>query len=150
MLYVYEHGIAPNIVALYTAAFGDIQLSYGIYSRIAIFHGYAAITAPASLASLCLFDRISHRSSNWSQVVLAVCLWQLVVVAVLVGSYELGFDWWLHQLGWTVFGAPENLWSFRNLVLHRIVAWFICTTPVACAALWLYSKQAKDTPVNPV
>lgn len=150
MLYVYQHSIAPNIVMLYTAAFGDIQLSYGTFSRIAIFHAYAATTAPASLASLCLFDRISHRMSHWSQVALAFCLWQVVVVAVLVSSYELGFHLWLHELDWAVFGAPENLYSFRNLALHRIVAWFICTTPVACVALWLYSKRTEDTPVDPV
>lgn len=144
MLYVYTHGIAQNIVALYTAAFGDIQSNYGIYYRIAILHGYAAITAPASLASLFLFDRLSHRSAGRNRVVCAVCVWQLVVVAVLLGSYEMQFAWWLHQLGWAVFGVPENLYSFRNLALHRIVAWFICTTPVACAALWLYSKNVVE------
>ena len=148
MLYVYRYCIGPIVVVLYTASIGDIQSSIGIFTRLAIFLGYVVVTSPASLISLCLFDRLSHRSSNWSQVAFAVCVWQLVVVAVLVGSYELEFDYWLHQLGWIIFGVPENLYSFRNLVLHRIVAWIVCTTPVACAALWLYSKHTEVAPVS--
>lgn len=148
MLYVYQYCIGPIVVALYTAAFGDIQSSIGIFTRLTIFLGYVVTTSPASLMSLYLFDRLSQRSMNWSQVAFAVCVWQLVVVTVLVGSYEMGFEYWLHQLGWSVFGAPEDLYSFRNLFLHRIVAWFICTTPLACAVLWVYSKLTATSSVS--
>jgi hypothetical protein len=68
--------------------------------------------------------------------------WEMVVVAILICSYEVGFPYMVNQLGWALFGPPENIYSFGNLVLHRIIAWLICTTPVAWMVLWGYSTLA--------
>jgi hypothetical protein len=65
---------------------------------------------------------------------------EVLVVLVLVSSYEIGFSYSLNQLGWAVLGPPDNVYSFQNLVLHRIIAWLIETTPVSWTALWLHSK----------
>ena len=62
--------------------------------------------------------------------------WEAAVVAILIWSYEVGFPYKINQLGWAIFGPPDNLYSFHNLMLHRIVAWLICTTPVALVGLF--------------
>ena len=47
----------------------------------------------------------------------------------------------INWLGWSIFGAPENIYSYTNLLLHRVLAWLILTTPVAWFALCLYSRE---------
>jgi hypothetical protein len=140
MLLVYGHIVSPLVVAAYTAWFGDVQASYGRFERFGVYLGILVITFPATLVSLLLFDRLSHRATTLKQSLAAFCGWQLVVVVVLIWSYEAGFHYMVNELGWALFGPPEDAYSFRNLVLPRIIAWMLCTTPVGCMALWGYSK----------
>lgn len=142
MVFVYGHIVGHFVVMAYTAYFGDVQASYGMFERVATYLGILVITSPATLISLLLFDRLFYRPARWTRRAAVFCGWELVVVAVLIWSYEVGFPYIVNQVGWAIFGPPENLYSFRNLVLHRIIAWLVCTTPVAWLALWVYSKVA--------
>jgi hypothetical protein len=140
MMFFYGRVIRHLVAAAYTAWFGDVQASYGTFERFATYVGILAITSPSTLVSLLLFDRLSHRPVIWKRSVPAFCGWELAVVAILICSYEIAFPYMVNQLGWALFGPPEEIYSFRNLMLHRIIAWLICTTPVAWMALWGYSK----------
>ena len=142
MMFVYRPAIGHFVVAAYTAWFGDVQASYGRFERLAAYFGNIAITSLATLVSLLLFDRLSHRPATWKRRAVTFCGWQLVVVAILIWSYEVGFPYMVNQLGWALFGPPEDLYSFRNLALPRIITWLLCTTPVAWIALWAYSNSA--------
>lgn len=140
MMIVFRDVIAQFVVAAYTACFGNIQASYGSFDRLATYLAIVVITSPASLVSLILFDRLSHGSAKRKRMLVTFAAWQLVVIAVLVWSYEIGFPYMVNQIGWALFGPPEDIYSFQNLVLHRIIAWMLCTTPVAWIVLWGYSR----------
>jgi hypothetical protein len=105
----------------YEALFGEIQASYGAYSRLAMYLGFVAVTIPATPVTIWLFDRLSSRLLTWRQEAPSIFIWEVIVVLVLVSSYEIGFSYSLNQVGWAVFE----------------------TTPVAWTSLWLHSKLAK-------
>jgi len=145
MFFVFQYFVGRIVVAVYTAWFGDIQQSYGRYERIGTYFEFVVITSPASLLSLRLFNGLSRRKANWAQTFITFVGWEFVAVAVLIGSYEAGFSYMIHQLDWAIFGPNENLYSFRNLMVHRIIAWLLCTTPVAWIALWVHRKLTSQT-----
>ena len=116
------------------------QVGYGTFVRIATYIEFDVITLPATLVSLRLFDALLHRRALFKPMAVTFLAWQFVVIAVLVLSYEVGFSYMINQLGWDLFGPPDSLYSFTNLVLPRMIAWLVCTTPVGWMALWWYSK----------
>lgn len=140
MYFVFGHFISQLLVSTYTEWLGDIQQSYGRFERITTYLGFVVITAPASLISLRLFDGLSHRLVKWKLILISFLGWQIAVVAVQSCSYEVELAWKIHQLDWALFGPQENLYSFRNLMVNRIIAWLLCTTPVAWMALWVHPK----------
>lgn len=140
MYFVSGHVINQFVVAAYTTWFGEIQQSFGRFARIETYLAFVVITSPASLISLRLFDGLSRRQVKWKQRLITFLGWQIVVVAVLVWSYEAGFSYMIHRLDWAIFGPQENLYSFRNLMVDRIIAWLLCTTPVAWIALRAHPK----------
>jgi hypothetical protein len=140
ILFIYPHTIAHVVLAAYTAWFGDIQASYATYARVATYVAIVTITSPASLITLLIFDGLTHRQLRWKRMLVGFLAWQLLAVAILIWSFESGFPYLLNQLSWTLFGPPENLYSFRNITLPRVVGWLLCTTPVGLLALWIYSE----------
>ena len=141
MMSVYNHALGYGVVAAYTAWFGDIQASYERFERLAAYFEIIAITAPATIGSLLLFGRLNHLATTWKRSAVSFCGWQLMVVAVLIISYEFGLTYMVNQLVWALFGPPENIYSFRNLALHRTITWLLCTIPVAWIALWAHFKS---------
>ncbi len=139
LMFAYRYTVGELVYLIYVALFGDIQTSYGAFVRVAMFVGYASVTLPATLIAVWLFDKLVHRTWRWRRSLLTVALWEVLVVFVLVSSYEIGFSHALHEIDWAVFG-PNDVYTFRNLALHRIIAWLIETTPVAWIALWVHTK----------
>ena len=142
MMLAYPHTIGQLVVVTYERLLGDIHASYVTFSRIETYAGLASVTLPAALIGLWLFRAISHRPWKWRRAAMIIAVWEALVLLVLVSSYEIGFPYSLNQVGWAIFGVPDNIYSFTNLALPRIIAWFIETTPVAWTSLWLYSKFA--------
>jgi hypothetical protein len=140
MALAYPNTLGKLLLVTYEAIFGEIQASYGAFSRLAMYLAFAAITLPATFVAVWLFDRLSRRSLRWRQAGLSILIWEVLVILVLVSSYEIGFSYSLNQVCWAVFGPPNDLYGFRNIVLPRIIAWLIETTPVAWTSLWLHSK----------
>jgi len=150
MMFIYPHTVGYVIYTLYTAYFGDIQASYGTYSRIGVYVGLAVITTPATFVSLGLCNVLAKQPSTWRLWGVAAVAWQVLLIPILIWSYESGFSYKINQLGWDIFGPPDEIYSFRNLVLHRIVAWLVCTIPVSLAVLWGYSQISRgDRPKPP-
>jgi len=147
MLIFYQRVGSKFVLSVYTTWFGDVQASYGRYERLATYFGFVIITLPAIMASLRLIDRLSHRSPGWKRMIIAFGAWQLAVVAILIWSYESGLSFKVSQLEWTLFGPPDDLYSFRNLVLHRVITWLLCTTPIAWLVLLGYSVCGKARPM---
>lgn len=137
---VYPNTVGQLLRMTYEALFGDIQASYGTFLRIATFVGDVVVTLPATFVAVWLFDKLSRRSLRWRRAAISISIWEFLVVLVLVSSYEIGFSYSLNQVGWAILGPLDNVYSFSNLVLHRIIAWLIETTPVSWTALWLHSK----------
>jgi hypothetical protein len=142
LMFAYRYTVGEVVYVMYVALFGDIQSSYGVYARVAMFVAYATFTIPATLIAVWLFDRLLRRTWQWRRSLLTVAGWEVLVVLVLVSSDETGFPYALNQVGWALFGPPDDVYSFQNLVLHRVIAWFIETTPVAWISLWVHSKLA--------
>ncbi len=144
MMVVHHYFTAPLMLSAYTALFGNVQASYGWYSRIAAYVGVIVTTSPATLVGLRLFDVLSRRSPAPKQIVVAFWLWQMVVFTVLICSYEAGGSYKINQAVWALFGPPADLYNVANFVLPRIIAWLLCTIPVSWFALWRYSKLTKS------
>jgi hypothetical protein len=142
VLFVYEPTVGRVVVAAYTAWFGDIQASYGTFGRVAEYFGLLITTGTATGVSLWLSDVLSRQRPAWRRKTTVFAVWEAAAMIVLIWSYEVGFPYMIHELDWTVFGPVDDLYSFRNLVLHRIVAWVLCTTPIAWVALWLNAALA--------
>lgn len=141
MMYVYGYLIGHFVVAAYTLFYGDIQASYGRFERFATYIGLLVITLPASVLAIAIVDKLSACKAPPKRKILTLGCWQLVTMLVLASCYEFGFPYMINQLGWRLFGPPTEIYSFQNLVLHRIIAWLLCTTPIACLAVWTYSRS---------
>src|SRR6266404_6703365 len=129
LVLVYRPTIGRAVVEVYTFWFGDIQASYGTFERIGTYLGNLIVTAPVTGLTLVLLDFLSHQQRNWRRLLVVFLMWEAVTFAALVWSYETGFSYRLNQLDWRLFGPPDDLYSLRNLLLPRIIAWLLCTTP---------------------
>jgi hypothetical protein len=141
MTVIYEPTVGRLVLAIYSVWFGDIQASYGTFDRVLTYCGIATVTIPATIASLWLFKTLSHEAWRWKRAAPTFLGWEVCNAALLVWSYERGFPMMINSLGWSIFGAPEDIYGYTNLLLHRVLAWLICTTPVAWFALCLYSCE---------
>ncbi len=140
MMFIYGNVIGQIVVAVYTWIYGDIQSSFGRFARLSTYTGLLVITLPASVAASVIVDKLSPPKCIIKQRLLLAGCWQSVTMILLAASYEFGFPYMIHQFGWQIFGPPTELYSFQNLVLHRIIAWLICTIPIAVLTLWSYSR----------
>src|SRR5262249_27597038 len=50
----------------------------------------------------------------------------------------------INQLDWYLFGPAGDVYSFRHLVLPRIVAGMVCTMPPILAACWSHSGPPRS------
>ena len=149
MMFLYGNAIGHIVVAVYTWRYGDIQSSYGRFERLSTYTGLLLITLVASVAAIAIVAKLLPYKCTLKQNVLVAVCWQSVTMILLAGSYEFGFPYMINQLGWRMFGAPTEVYSFQNLVLHRIIAWLICTIPTGILAVWFWSRlyaHRRDTP----
>ena len=137
VLSVYRPTIGRVVVAVYAAFCGDIQSSYVTFARIGQYFGLTTTTAMATAITLWFFEALTRRRSTWRRRAIVFASWETVAVAVLIWSYEVGFPYKINELEWAIFGPPDDLYGFRNMVLHRVIAWLICTTPIASAGVLL-------------
>ena len=140
--FAYWYTVGELVYLIYVVLVGDIQSSYGVYARVAMFVAYATFTMPAALIAVWLFDRLLRRTWQWRRSLFTIAGWGVLVVFVLVSSDETGFPYALNQVGWVIFGPPDTVYGFQNLALHRAIAWLIETTPIAWIALWVHIKLA--------
>jgi hypothetical protein len=149
MSLIYAPTLGRLIFAAYIACFGEVQESYGRYDRISTYSEIVSVTITATITALWLFNALLREAHSCRRAVLTFLAWQAGTVAVLAWSFETGFSMMINSLGWSIFGAPEDVYSFTNIVLHRIIGWLICTTPVAWIALCLYSASPKSAFARP-
>jgi hypothetical protein len=64
--------------------------------------------------------------------------------ASLDWSYEVGLPYLINQLDWYLFGPALDIYSFRNLVLPRLVAGMVCTMPPVIGAYWWHSRPRES------
>lgn len=141
---VYPNTIGVLMRASYEVLFGNIQASYVAFERAMAFVFYFTVTFPATLVAVWLFNTLSRRFWSWGQVAWTISAWEFLAVLVLVSSYEIGFSYALNQVGWAIFGPPDDLYGFRNVLLPRVISWFIEMTPVAWTSLWLCSRLGEE------
>ncbi len=137
--------------AAYVWAFGDIQASFGRYERFATYLGIVLATTPATAVSLGLVNVLIPGPRRWRDTFVTFAAWQVAAAGALVWSYESGFPSMVRRLDWTLFG-PTDVYSFRNLVLPRIIAWIVCTTPLIWTVGWFYSglvQPVRSAPHSP-
>ena len=148
MMFVYGNLISHLVVAAYTLLFGDIQASYGHFERLATYIGLIVITLPAIAVTIALIDKLSASKPSLKRKLLTFSWSQIATILVLGSSYEFGFPYMINQLGWRLFGPPTEIYSLQNLMLHRIIAWLLCTMPIVWLAAWTYSRSCGSQPEN--
>jgi hypothetical protein len=137
LIVLYRPTFGRIVEASYSAWVGDIQANYGLYARLTAYLVIVLVTTPATLLSLRLLHWLCRSPGGWMCTGLTFAAWQAVVVPALIWSYEVGLAVKISDLRWELFGPPAEIYSFSNLVLPRLIAWLVCTVPVACAGLWL-------------
>jgi hypothetical protein len=139
-LIAFSRTLTPFVTWIYEGWWGSIQNSYGCFERLVVYLQIIVGTTLATLVSLRAFDLICRQRVNWVLVRRVFYSWQIIVIGLLIGSHEFSFAYKLNQLVWTVRGPPDNIYSFTNLVLPRILAWLCCTVPVSWVGLRFYSN----------
>lgn len=129
--------------AAYRFWFGDDRASY-IGDRISTYVATLLITVPPTALTILMTDFLTGQQRNWRRRVITIVAWQAATFAVLACSYEFGLSSKLNRLDLTVFGPPNDLYGWRNLVLPRVLAWILCTTPPACVAMWFHETLARN------
>jgi hypothetical protein len=140
VLAVYPNTVGRIFLNLYTAFFGDIQANYGRFERVATYIGLATVT---TIATACVFpvcDRLLRQRTTRRSKIICFAVAEVALLLTLIWSYESAFPFTLNQIGWKLFGPPADIYSFRNLVIHRWIAWQICTTPIVLIAHWLHGR----------
>ena len=140
MSFLHGYVIAPAITFAYEAHFGDIQASYGRYEWVSTIAAFVIIPLLPAFMSVRLYDQLVRRPSDWRRIVASSIVWELLLVPILIWSYWFSLHYKINQIAWAVNGPPENIYSFTNLALPRLIAWLICTVPVGLAVLWLHQK----------
>jgi hypothetical protein len=143
MAYVYQYFVSHLVTAAYTSICGDVQASYDTFARLATYLGLLIVTLMASLVTLSIVDRLSGCRARARRKIRTLVSWQVAVMLILVLSYEVDFPSMLHRIGWQLLGPPTEIYSFRNLILHRIIAWLLCTTPIAWLAVRTYCHSCE-------
>jgi len=140
-----EFILGPLIAWCYMAAFGDVQDSYARYAWIAVSTAYFQRTTIATFVSLIVFEKLSGREIRWWRLAITFLAWEAVVMMALLAAYKLQLFWFFHEIDWAIFGPPESIYTFRNIMLPRLLAWLVCTVPIGIVALSSFSRQAVAT-----
>ena len=148
IMLIYRRFFSPLLYAAYTHWFGSVQANYGAYERSMLYLYYLVVTASATLIGIVIFDRQRGMHPPARVRILAACGWTWATWSALIAAYENGITYEINQLFWKLFGIPNNLYSFRNLMLHRIVTWLLCSISTAVLAIWLYSRFTRATPTG--
>lgn len=143
-LYIYPATVERAVLAVYAYYYGDVQASFGRYSRVAAYSWIVIATTPATAISIYVFIYLTRSSTLVRRVIGTFVAWQAAVIAALICSYEVGLPFTITLIGWPLFGRLDA-YSIVNLVVPRLIAWFICTTPPAVVALWLYGEACGFT-----
>lgn len=136
------YAIGWVVHSVYTSLFGDVQESYATYERAATYTVIFTVTALATAVGVLLLRVLERRATTWRRTVGTFIAWHAAAVAALVASNEWDLPWIVHRLDREIFGTPESLYTWRNLVWPRVIAWVLSSTPAIAAVLWLRSKVA--------
>jgi hypothetical protein len=98
------------------------------------------VTALATAVGVALLIVLEGRRATIRHTIGTFVAWHAAAVAALVASEELGLFWVFHRIDWILFGTPENLYSFRNLMLPRVIGWLMSSTAAIAMVLWLRDK----------
>lgn len=69
-----------------------------------------------------------------------------ILFAVLQGTaMQLGLEYHINVVVlWPLFGAPDDIYSFRNLAVPRILAYIVTSIPAFLAGLITYQSLSQD------
>lgn len=153
-LYVYGYFVWRVVLEAYTSVLGDVQAGIGRYQRLDAYIAFVVMTAPATLAAIFLLCRYHGHRPTWKTVSAMFLLWELPILTFLAWNFETGLHSTINQFMWTLFGPPDDLYSVRNVVLPRLLAWLLCTLPVCIAVTWYCSRRlasrARGFPVDAI
>ncbi len=151
------HVILVAVVYLFSTPFGYlyhsffqrfvaevVQANYGLYELSSYVSGFAAMTSPATIASLITLDWSLGSYPSRKHRLGACLLWEALVVILLFAAYEQGLDQYYRSWDWNFFGPPDSPYSFRNFLLPRILAVLTVTVPLGGLILWNYSRLPRE------
>ena len=136
--------IGAMIFSAFTTCCGDPHANYTAYTAVALRVVNACLTAPATLLALWLIHRLDHSPIRAIRFLTFFLAWEIAVVTTLLAANDLQLAWMIHKFLWTIFGPFDEMYSFRNLALHRLIAWLICTVPIGCLSLWWHGRSKPE------
>ena len=76
----------------------------------------------------------------WQRIIFAWLAWQVYFSELYFVGAQAGIGYKFNQLLWWLFGVPEDLYGFRNMVLHRIVIFAAISAPPTLFGLLVYQR----------
>jgi len=136
------HTIGWLVHSAYTGLFGDVQESFTAYSRVSTYVMIFTVSAIATAVGVTLLTVFERRRLSIRQLLATFIAWHAACLAALVISEESGLYWAFHRVDWALFRPPDNLYSLRNVMLPRVIAWVVSSSMAIITVLWLRSKVA--------
>lgn len=73
----------------------------------------------------------------------AVLIWEAIVVLLAIVASECRLSSGINLLDRRVFGT-EEVYTYRNMILPKVVAWLIYSIPASLAGLFTYRKLQQN------
>jgi hypothetical protein len=81
------------------------------------------------------------QGSNENRWLLASLCWYLSTAFLHFTNLHFALSYQVNNSIWLVFGPPESVYSFRNLILPRLIIITIFSIPPAVIGLFIYESR---------
>lgn len=129
-----------SLVIAYTAIAGDPLANPSAFQWTFQVVRILWTTAPSTLLALVVCDYLIQKRPNWARIPATFAIWELLLLVVLILAKQIDARSLVTEAGFKVFGAPGYLQAMRYGDPSRLVAWLICTVPLAIAAIRWHLK----------
>lgn len=84
-------------------------------------------------------------SKEWQAILVSWVVWQFSFAILYHSAWRIGLDYQINQLVlWKIFGTPDDIYSFRNLFLPKLLTFPILSVAPTLLGLVVYRCYPSD------